>query len=514
MKSNRIITIIFILVVALIIALAAYFINDRAQKSDEDPNSLIDNLAVVENMKLGITNYDTMNPFLTRNRDIINYDKLIFEPLVNITPDYHVTLCLAKDVNRIDDTKYEVKIDKDIKWQNGSNLKPEDVKFTIERLKERNCVYSNNVAAVESVDITGDDTCIIHLKYRVDFFEYNLSFPIMSSSYYEGEDFNTSSKIPIGTGMYKIASIDNDNIFLIINDKWHKLKTNKPRTSTITIHRYSAIGEMYNAFKLGNIDIISTKMGNYADYVGTMGYSRKEYIGRNFDFLSLNCNDSILSDVHVRRAIAFAINKESLVSSVYGNNRVVSDNPMDYGSYLNSDENKTYFSQDQARSELTQGGWVDSGSGWVKDGVLLTITMTVPNNDQGRIDSANNIRTQLSYIGINVRLSLVSYDNYLSIVNNKNYQMLFTGVQDSINPNLNYFYGEGNLANYNNSELISNIGYLDKYQDIIKQSNIDVPYIGLYRDKGTLILNANVGGEFQCTSFNIYNNFDKWYRQQ
>ena len=45
---------------------------------------------------------------------------------------------------------------------------------------------------------------------------------------------------------------------------------------------------MYNAFKLGNIDIISTKMGNYADYVGTIGYSRKEYIGRNFDFLSLN----------------------------------------------------------------------------------------------------------------------------------------------------------------------------------------------------------------------------------
>ena len=84
----------------------------------------------------------------------------------------------------------------------------------------------------------------------------------------------------------------------IINDKWSKIKTNKPRTSTITIHRYSAIGEMYNAFKLGNIDIICTKMGNYSDYVGTMGYSRKEYIGRNFDFLSLNCNDSILSDIN------------------------------------------------------------------------------------------------------------------------------------------------------------------------------------------------------------------------
>ena len=150
----------------------------------------------------------------------------------------------------------------------------------------------------------------------------------------------------------------------------------------------------------------------------------------------------------------------------------------------------------------------------MKDGVHLTLTLTVPNNDQGRIDSANNIRTQLSYVGITVRLSLVSYDNYFNIINNKNYQMLFTGVQDSINPNLNYYYGEGNLANYNNEELMNNVSFIDKYQDIIKQSNIDVPYIGLYRDKGTLILNANVGGEFQCTSFNIYNNFDKWYRQQ
>ena len=163
---------------------------------------------------------------------------------------------------------------------------------------------------------------------------------------------------------------------------------------------------------------------------------------------------------------------------------------------------------------MTQGGWVENGSSWIKDGVQLSLTMTVPNNDQGRIDAANNIRNQLSVIGIKVKLNLVSYENYLNIVNNKNYQILFTGVQDSINPDLTYFYGPENLANYNNEEVNNNVSFIDKYQSIISQSNIDSPYIGLYRDKGTLILNANVGGEFQCTSFNIYNNFDKWYRQQ
>ena len=140
--------------------------------------------------------------------------------------------------------------------------------------------------------------------------------------------------------------------------------------------------------------------------------------------------------------------------------------------------------------------------------------MTVPNNDQWRIDAANNIRSQLSVIGINVRINLVSYDNYLSAVSNKNYQLVLTGIQDSVNPDLNYFYGPGNIANYNNENTINNVSYIDKYQEIIAQSNSDVPYIGLYRDKGTLILNANVGGEFQCTSYNIYNNFERWYRQQ
>ena len=33
--------------------------------------------------------------------------------------------------------------------------------------------------------------------------------------YYLNEDFQSTGKIPIGTGMYKIASIDNDNILLI-----------------------------------------------------------------------------------------------------------------------------------------------------------------------------------------------------------------------------------------------------------------------------------------------------------
>ena len=55
-------------------------------------------------------------------------------------------------------------------------------------------------------------------------FEYNLTFPIISSVYYANENFETTNKIPIGTGMYKIASIDENTILLTRNDKWRNIK--------------------------------------------------------------------------------------------------------------------------------------------------------------------------------------------------------------------------------------------------------------------------------------------------
>ena len=36
---------------------------------------------------------------------------------------------------------------------------------------------------------------------------------------------------------------------------------------------------------------------------------------------------------------------------------------------------------------------------------------------------------------------------------NKNYQILLTGVYNSYSPELTYFYGEGNIANYKNDEV-------------------------------------------------------------
>ncbi len=432
--SNNFFKYIFVVVIIALICGAVYILYNNKQdiELDDEEQNTVENkdISLAQNIKIGLTNYDTMNPILTRNRDIANIDKLIFEPLVNITSDYKVEGCLAKSCNKTSDTSYEIKIDSSVKWQDGRSLISRDVQYTIEKIKETNSIYLQNVQDIASIELPDSETVIINLSKPVIFFEYNLTFPIISSSYYANEDFQNSSKIPMGTGMYKIASIDNDNILIIRNDRWSKIKTNSPKTQSITLIKYGAIGEAFNSFKLGNVDIVNTYKTNYTDYVGTIGYNKREFVGRDYDFLSFNCNDSILSDVHVRRAINYAINKDAIVSSVLGNTKVVSNSPLDYGSYLYNEEGKITFNQDLARKELEDGGWYNTNGRWQKNigGYVrrLNVSVIVNKNNPERVNVANNIKGQLADIGITINVVQVDDEKYWAYLNNKNYQIILT----------------------------------------------------------------------------------------
>lgn len=525
MKSgnNNIFKYIFAIVVIGLVVGAVYILyyskNNNVEEviEEETKNEVDSEISVVENIKMGISNFDTMNPLLTTNKEIINISKLIFEPLIEVTSDYHVQACLAKSFEKIDETTYQIKVDNSIKWQDGTSFMAKDIQFTIEKIKEGGSIYTSNVEHIESVETPDAETAILKLNQSVDFLEFYLDFPILSSSYYFNEDFKNSSKIPIGTGMYKIASIDNDNILLIKNDRWRNANEKSAKTASITIHKYNAVGEMFNTFKLGNIDLINTYMTNYNNYVGTIGYNKKEYRGRSYDFLSFNCYDSILTNKEVRKAINYAINKNDIVSSTLGNSKIVSNGPLDYGSYLYNGEGVINHNQDEARKILQDDGWTYTNNRWQKsiNGYVrkLVINLIVNEGNQERINVANNIKRQLGEIGIVINVVNVSEEKYYEHLQNKNYQMILTGVNSSVSPDLSYFYGDNNIANYDNDDIKSKLHSADNFAEIQKITNEDVPYIGLYRNKGILILNANMGGEFNPNSYFTYYDFYEWYRQ-
>lgn len=527
MKSS-IFKYIFIIFVLGIIAFTIYMIY---LKKDETPNVTNESEEVVEedvkDLRLGISNFDTINPLISNNKEVLNIDKLIYEPILSINENYQLELCLAKECSKTSDTTYIIKIDNDKKWHDGSPLIAKDIQFTIDRLKEGNSIYSYNVEKIESVEIIDADAIKINLSEPVPYFEYNLTFPIVSNNYYLGENFYESNKTPIGTGMFKIESIDESNIILTKNDKWWNIKNKNSKVQRIQIKLYSEIGELYNTFKLGNIDIFTTSNLDMEQYIGTIGYTKTEVKGREFDYLAFNCENEVLKNVQVRKAIKAALDRANIVSSVYNNKYYLSDFPMDYGNYLYQEQsNVVEYNPEQAKQLLENDGWEYKYNRWQKvEGnktLKLNLTLTVCKDDQNRLNVAEIIQEQLAQIGIKITINKVSDSTYQKILENKNYEMILTGIYNSYSPNLDTFFGENNLQNYYSKEMttllseiktVQNMNDLkEKYKKIVEIYNEEQPFISLYRNKILIIKNQNLSGEFVSNSYFSYYRIESWHR--
>lgn len=487
----------------------------------------VEEIIEIKDLRLGISNFDTINPLLSNNKEVLNIDKLIFEPLITIDENYKTNLCLATECSKTSETSYVIKIDNNKKWHDGSPLIAKDIQFTIDRLKEGKSIYSYNVEKVIGVEILDANTIKINLSEEVPFFEYNLTFPILPNNYYLGEDFYTSTKVPIGTGMFKIASIDGSNITLSKNENWWNKKDKNSKIETIQIKLYSEIGEVYNSFKLGNIDIFTTSNLNLEQYIGTIGYSKTEFKGREFDYLVFNCQDNIFKNVEVRKAFSYAIDKANIVSSVYNNQYYVADFPLDYGNYLyNKESSSSGYNPEQAKTILTNAGWEYKYNRWQKKEnyrtLKLNLTLTVNSDNLNRVKVAENIKAGLEQIGIKITINKVSNSNYQKALQNKNYQMILTGVYNSYSPNLETFFGANNLENYSNAEINNLLNEVktikdenllkEKYKRIIQIYEEEKPFISLYRNKQTIVKSQNLSGEINGNNYFSYYNLDSWNR--
>lgn len=527
MKSNffKYIFIIFAICIIIYSVYAIYF--KGKDNTNENVQATEQEIVEKKDIRLGISNFDNINPLITNNKEVLNIDKLIFEPLLNITKDYKIEMCLATECSKTSETTYVVKIDNNKKWQDGSSFTAKDIQFTIDRLKEGTSVYAYNVQKVSSVEIIDSSTIKINLSEEVPFFEYNLTFPILPNNYYMGEDFYTSTKMPIGTGMYKISSIDSSNIKLEKNEKWWNKEKENAKIETIDIKIFSEIGEIYNSFKLGNIDIFTTSNYNLENYIGTIGYAKTEFKAREFDYLAFNCEDNILKNVQVRKSIGYSIDKTNITSTIFNNNCYVSDFPLDYGNYLYTNNNSSSsYNTEQAKKVLQEDGWQYKNNKWQKTENYRTsrinLNLTVNREDANRVAVAENIKTQLAQIGINVTINKVSTNQYNNILQNKNYQMILTGVYNSYSPNVETFLGQNNLQNYKNDELntiltdVKNIKdenlLKEKYNKIVEIYNNELPFLSLYRSKSTVVRSQKLAGELTPNNYFSYYNFYSWSR--
>lgn len=385
--------------------------------------------------------------------------------------------------------------------------------------KRKDAIYYENVKDIEKVQIIDEHTIRIELSREVPFFEYYLIFPIINAK-------ENEKQIPIGTGKYKIVKLEKDKIELTQNENYREEENSNIKNISITL--YNTIGEIYNDFKLGNIDLFHTANQNIEEYIGSMGYGKKVYAGREYDYLALNCEDSLLQYKEVRKAISYAVDKKRIIATSLEDKAELAQLPLE-GTYLTKEVLVSSDKQEKekAKKVLEEAGWKYEYGIWQKQIAgrtkTLNITLTVSKSNTQRVKVANEIKKQLEEIGIKIKLQEVSDNKYKNDIKNSSYEMILTGVYSAISPDLTGILGKGNLANYQNQEVENILKELnniteenlrkEKYKRLFEIYEEEVPYISLYRNQEFVIYNTTFRGEITPNHYNIYYHFSNWYRQ-
>lgn len=197
MKRYNFLKYIFVIFVIALVAYAIYLNKKGNEQIAEQDTSQVkeeENLTTITTLRVSAINLDTINPIVSNNQNVQDVSKLIYEPMLSLTEDYQIETCLAKEWINLSDTAYVIVLKEGVRWHNGGQLTANDVKFTIEQIQAigPSSVYYANVEHITKVEILSTYTIKITIDGKIPFFEYNFTFPIMSSQYYENDSIGRS----------------------------------------------------------------------------------------------------------------------------------------------------------------------------------------------------------------------------------------------------------------------------------------------------------------------------------
>lgn len=516
MKTN-VFKIIFFTIVTVLTILAIYIIYKDNKNEKIQANSKKTDIKIEKELNIGICNFDTINPLLTQNKDVQYMCSLIFNSLINVNKRFEIENDLAQEISKINDKTYIIKIKENIKWHDGTSFTAEDIAFTINALKNKNTLYSKNIENIIKTEIIDKSTIKIYLNEPVSFFKYMLNFPILASHAYNKQTLESTTNVPIGTGNYRIMQMNENEIKLEkVNNEFQS------KINDINIKVYKNVKDVYSKFSKKEIDLIITQNIYYEDYIGTMGFNIETAKGREFDYLAINNQRKGLQNKEVRKAIYYAIDKKEIIYNTYNNKYMASNFPIDCGCYLYQNEEKDEYNQNQAKGILTDAGWNYRNNIWRKGSSNLEFNLVVNSENEKRVQVANLIKEQLEKIGIKINVIKANNNLFNSYLKNKNYDIILTGNIIPVYPDLNSYFGEKNLSNYNNKEIQEILKEIDniedkelsqqKYNRIYEIYKEEMPFISLYNNVNFVIYSKNLKGDLSFNWYNIFYNIENWYK--
>lgn len=369
----------------------------------------------------------------------------IFEGLVKPNSDGEMIPAVAEKYTLSEDgTTYTFTLREGVKFHNGQTVTAEDVVYSINRCaavpegQEKPLVAA--FSAVKSVEALDEKTVAVTIAQRdLEFISYMTAAIIPA-------DYENQDTAPVGTGPFRFVSRTPQQDFVMerFEDYWGAPAWLDKVTYKICENADALVMNLNG----GSIDLCahltsaqaSQLNQNFQVLEGTMNLVQAIY---------LNNQAKPFDNQLVRQALCYAIDRQGIMDMVAdGHGTAVGSSiyPAFAKYFLPELVDKYPHGVAKAKELLAQAGYPDG----------FDMTISVPNNYQPHMDTAEVVAEQLREAGINVTIQPVEWSTWLdTIYNGRQFQATVVGV-DAANMTaramLERFtsdYGK-NFINYNN----------------------------------------------------------------
>ena len=440
------------------------------------------------------------------------------------------------DVSK-DGLTLKYKLRHNIKWHDGKQLTCNDLKFTWQVVMNthNNVVTTDGYKDIGSIDCSDPYVAVVHMKkvyapFLQQLWSVNGNAPILPehilAKYNDDKgSFNTApfNSLPVGSGPFKVVQWQrgqevrmevNPDFYLgrpKLNEVVYKILPDENTAQTqLQTHELDLLG-LGTGLKWPQYESLANDPKN-----GLVATRVESFTWSHVDF---NLKQPVVNDVQVRRALAYATNKDEIIQKIVHGSAIPADTDQQphFSWAYTSDVAHYPYDPAKARQVLDAAGWKVGPDGIrVKDGQRLEFTLSTQTESTSGKATEEVLQRQWRDVGVQADVknypSSSFFDNSTAgILQGGHYDAASFAWAGAADPDDSAIYSGDNLAPHGQNAMFwNNRAATDAMNDALKtvdqarrkkdyaivqqQLALDVPTIILYFRRDVYVYNSDLKG--------------------
>ncbi len=440
---------------------------------------------------------DTLNPLLTGYAQNTAALSVMYDSVMELNSNLETGYNLAENHRFSEDGKScTFRLRQGVKFSDGTTVTAANIISSMDMIKENTkSIYYRLFEFVDSYSADGDYAFTVKLKKPGASFLSYMNFPVVKS---EDE--------LIGSGEYKLVQKNDEKLILTA------VSESVTNIQTIDIIFYPAEEMRVNSFLTNETDVISSDFYTLAQLTAKPDTSITEYVSDYYTFLGFNHEKDLFKDLNFKKSVSSLIDKNAVVESVLVGHGVKTNSPYKPETIYHRLFDGEYAYDKELSAQYLEKCELEE---------VPSFNILVNKESPAKVKTAEFISQALKDGGINVSVQQVSYDTYLSRIENGEYDAFIGEYTMASDFELDFMFGEGNVLKYENESLKGMMAQFASAQTadakkraaekIQREVVANLPVISLYYRTNMVVADKSIKGKIQPLPNNIYSNLPSWY---